>query len=61
MNSLMELTEYLKDLEDLEVWEMESCNGGVGVGKDLCELLVGSDEFLHRFIFLDGGIGQVVK
>ncbi len=40
---------------------MELCNGGVGVGKSLCELLVGSEEFLHGVIFLDVSIGQVVK
>ncbi len=40
---------------------MESCNGGVGIGKGICKLLIGSDKFLHGFIFLDGGIGQVVK
>jgi hypothetical protein len=40
---------------------MESCDGGVGIGKCLCGLLVGSDKFLHGVIFLDGGNGQVVK
>ncbi len=40
---------------------MEACNGGVGVGEGLRESLIGSDEFLHGVIFLDGGIGQVVK
>jgi hypothetical protein len=40
---------------------MESCNGGIGVGEGLCKLLNGSEEFLPGVIFLDGGIGQVVK
>ncbi len=40
---------------------MESCNGGVGISKGLCKLCIGSDEFLRGVIFLDGGIGQVVK
>ncbi len=43
------------------IWEMELCDGGVGVGKGLCKLCVGSDKFLHGVIFLDGNIGQVVK
>ncbi len=40
---------------------MELCNGGVDVGKGLCKLCIGSDEFLHGVIILDGGNGQVVK
>ncbi len=40
---------------------MESCDGGVGVGKSLSKLCVGSDKFLHGVIILDDGIGQVVK
>ncbi len=40
---------------------MDLCNGGIGFGKGLCELLVCSDKFLHGIIFLDGSIGQVVK
>ncbi len=36
---------------------MESCNGRVGIGKGLCKFLVGSDEFLHGDVLLDGGIG----
>ncbi len=40
---------------------MKSCDGSAGVGEGLRELCVGSDGFLHGVIFLDGGIGQVVK
>ena len=43
------------------IWEMESCDGGVGISKYLHKLCIGSDEFLHGVIFLDGDIGQVVK
>ncbi len=39
------------------IWETELCNGEVGVYEGLCKLLVGSEEFLHDVIFLDGGIG----
>ncbi len=43
------------------IWETESCNGGVGISEGFHELCIGSDEFLHGVIFLDGSICQVVK